>query len=48
MEPYEVRRLSIRVNLRVVAIKEYPPLFNIPELEHYHQMQFSVTSWTST
>ena len=43
MGPY----LQVRVDIRVMAMKEYFTLSKDPELESDHQMQFSVISWTT-
>ena len=44
MKTLQVLSLQVRLNLGIIAMKEYCALTRVPELEPHHQMQFSVIS----
>ena len=42
MRPYQLLPFRVRVNLGVMAMKEYSTLLRASEMEPHHRMQFSV------
>ena len=46
MVPQHMLPLRVRVDLGIMAIKEYSIFSKAPELEPHNQMQFCVICWT--
>ena len=46
MGPYQVLTLCVKVNLRLMAMKEYSTLPRVLKLEPHHLIQFSVITRT--